>query len=242
MLQEKSEMNQLKILNKFGFFTAILTTALTIVTFGIAVLTPPLSGPFCTGSCFEYPYTDIAHRFPRDYIWMYPGILLMLMYVVFTVCIHQHASKERKLFSQLGVAFSIMSATTLVVDYFIQVSVIQPSLLRGETDGLSILTQYNPHGVFIVLEEAGYLLMSCSFLFTAFVYSRKDKLENAVRLTFIIGFALAVLSLVLIAIAFGINREYRFEIAVISIDFLVLIITGILQSRIFKRALRQTTS
>jgi hypothetical protein len=29
--------------------------------------------------------------------------------------------------------------------------------MNGETDGLSILTQYNPHGIFIALEEIGYL-------------------------------------------------------------------------------------
>ena len=30
-----------------------------------------------------------------------------------------------------------------------------------------MLIQYNPHGVFIALEEPGYLVMSLSFLFMA---------------------------------------------------------------------------
>jgi hypothetical protein len=53
----------------------------------------------------------------------------------------------------LGIVFATISCTLLVGDYFIQISVIQPSLLKGETDGIALLTQYNPHGIFIALEE-----------------------------------------------------------------------------------------
>jgi hypothetical protein len=41
------------------------------------------------------------------------------------------------------------------------------SLMNGQAQGIALLTQYNPYGVFIVLEELGYLLMSLSFLFLA---------------------------------------------------------------------------
>ena len=37
--------------NQLGFYTAILTTIVTVVTFGIAFLTPPLSGPGCQAWC-----------------------------------------------------------------------------------------------------------------------------------------------------------------------------------------------
>ncbi|OPX90166.1 MAG: hypothetical protein A4E53_01052 [Pelotomaculum sp. PtaB.Bin104] len=115
--------------NLLGFYAAISTTVFTMVTFGIAILTPPLSGPFCTGSCFEYPFSNIVSRFPRDYLWMYPAILLTLIYIVLIVCIHHYAAREKKLFSQIGLSFALISATILVTDYFIQISVIQPSLL-----------------------------------------------------------------------------------------------------------------
>jgi len=42
--------------NLLGFYVAILTTVLTVVTFGIAIFTPPISGSFCQGSCIEYPF------------------------------------------------------------------------------------------------------------------------------------------------------------------------------------------
>ena len=227
--------------NLLGFYSAILTTVVTTVTFGIAILTPPLSGPFCVGSCFDYPFTDTISRFPRDFIWMYFAILLTLIYVVLMVCIHHYASNEKKIFSQIGLSFALISATVLITDYFIQISVIQPSLVNGETDGIAIITQYNPHGIFIVLEEIGYLMMSVSFLCMAPVFSGTNRLERAIRWTFIISFILTILSLIIISILYGINREYIFEVVVIVIDWTVLIVSGILLSVVFKRAVRMSS-
>lgn len=78
--------------------------------------------------------------------------------------------QDKKIYGYIGLSFSIISATILLIDYFVQISVIQPSLLQGETEGIAILTQYNPHGIFIALEEIGYLMMSLSFLCVAPVF------------------------------------------------------------------------
>lgn len=222
--------------NPLGFYSAIFTSAVTLITFGISILTPPLSGPFCSGPCFEYPYTDVIARFPRDYLWMYPAMLLMLLFVALLVCIHHYAPERKRIFSQLGLVFGVIAAAILLIDYFVQISVIQPSLVNGETDGIPLLTQYNPHGVFIALEEVGYLLMSVALFSTAMVFSG-NKLENAIRWSLLIGFILTICSLIIISVVYGIHREYRFEVAVITINWIVLIITGILLSVLFKRTL-----
>ena len=103
-----------------------------------------------------------------------------------------------------------------------------------ETDGIVLLTQYNPHGIFIVLEELGYLLMSLSFLFLAPVFTNEGRLASVVRWIFIAGFVLAIVFLAVISINYGLDREDRFEVAVISIDWLVLIINGVLLSLVFR--------
>jgi len=59
---------------------------------------------------------------------------------------------------------STIAALTLLADYFVQLTVVQPSLLAGERDGIALLSQYNPHGLFIALEELGYLLISLSLV------------------------------------------------------------------------------
>ena len=231
--------NQEKVVNRFSFFIAIITAIVTIVTFGIAFLTPPLSGPFCEGSCFQYPYTDIISRFPRDYIWMYPAMLVALLSVVLVICIHHYAHQKQKIFSHIGLSFALISAITIIANYFVQVSVIQPSLLNGETEGIAILSQYNPHGIFIALEEIGYFIMSISFFSTVPVFSGKSGLERAIRLTFIIGFLLAVFSLIFVSVKYGIMREYIFEVVIISIVWFELIISSILLSSVFRKAMKE---
>jgi hypothetical protein len=220
---------------RFGFYSALATTLLTIVSFGFALYAVPISGANCPGNCAEYPYLDTAARFPRDFMWMPLAILLVLAYVTLTVSIHTYAPGSKKTFSQAGLSFALMSATMLSSAYFIQFSVIPISLIKGETDGLAALIQYNPHGVFIAMEELGYLLMSLSFLFMAPVFAGKNRLEAAVRWIFAGAFFLAIVSLVAISALFGLERLDRFEVAVISIDWLVLIVNGILLSILFKR-------
>ena len=167
------------------------------------------------------------------------AIILTLSYWVLMVSIHVYASNQRKIFSQIGLSFALMATMVLVGDYFVQFSVVPISLMSGETEGITLLTQYNAHGVFIVLEELGYLLMSLSFLFMAPVFINKNRLEVAVRWVFIISFLLTVLALTLISINYGLDRQDRFEVAVISIDWLVLIVNGILLSIVFKQQLRE---
>lgn len=108
------------------------------------------------------------------------AILLTLVYPVLIVCIHHYAPQEKKIFSHIGLSFALISAAVLIVDYFVLVSVIQPSLVMGENEGIALITQFNPHGIFIALEEIGYLLMSVAFLFLAPVLSGRNRLERAI--------------------------------------------------------------
>jgi hypothetical protein len=131
--------------------------------------------------------------------------------------------------------FSILSATILVFDYYVQIFVIQASIVKGEFDGIAILTQYNPHGIFIAMEEIGYMIMSLTFLCLVPVFSNNNKLEKAIRWLFLLSFILTIFSFVLISVIHGIRREYRFEIAIITIDYFTLIIAGILLSKLFRK-------
>jgi hypothetical protein len=223
--------------NQLGLYSARLTTVVTLVTLGIAIVTPPLAGPYCTGACFTYPYADIIARFPRDYVWMYPAMLLSILYVVFMVSIHQYAAPHQQRFSQVGLAFTLMAATILLVAYFTQVSVIQPSLVQGETEGIALLTQFNPHGLFIALEELGFLLMSLSFLWMAPVFSGANRTETALRWLFRGSFLVTLVTFLYYALYYGLARDYRFEVAVITINWGVLILAGVLVSLVFKRTL-----
>ena len=134
----------------------------------------------------------MAAFIPNDYLWLYPGILLALIFVVLMVCIHYYASND-KIFSHIGLSFALVYATVITIDYFIQFTMVIPSILSGETASLSLFTQYNPHGIFIALEGLGYFMMSIAFLFAAAVFAG-GRLERAIRWLFVSSFILAVVS------------------------------------------------
>lgn len=221
-------------LGKLGYLFAQLTAIIATITFGIALFTPPISGPLAQEP-IQYPFTEILSRFPRDYIWMYPAMLLMLLFIVFIIFVFYEATGIQKVFAHIGLIFAVSSAIILFMDYFIQVSVVQPSLLNGETEGIALLTQFNPHGLFVVIEEIGYILMSASFLLLSPVFSEKTKIDKAIRLTLLGDFILSLFSFIVISIIFGINREYLFEVAVITINFLALIVFAFLVGVRFRK-------
>jgi hypothetical protein len=221
--------------SRVGFYSTILMAVITLITFGLAMTAIPISGANCVGDCAVYPYLDTAAQYPRDFLWMYPAILLVLIYVALMASIHAYAAPDNQIFSQIGLTFAVISAVILLSAYYIQFAVIPISLMNGETDGLPLLIQYNPHGVFIALEELGYLVMSLSFLFMAPVFAKRSRLESAVRWVFVSGFALTLVSLVVISIIYGLERLDRFEVFALSIDWLVLITNGILLSLVFRR-------
>lgn len=223
---------------RFGFWTSLATGLSTLITFAVAIATPPLGGPLCKANCYSYPYLDVASRFPRDYWWMFLAIPAMLLYVAFTVGLAARASRSRRLVAQLGLVLSAMAALVLVGDYFVQLAVVQPSLLAGEADGVSMLSQFNPHGVFIALEEVGYLLMSVSLACLAVALPGATRLERAVRWIFGGGLAVNVASLAWFLARYGHRREYLFEIAVISVVWLTLIPGAFMMAAVFRRALR----
>ncbi|MBN1565766.1 MAG: hypothetical protein JXA10_18125 [Anaerolineae bacterium] len=216
-----------------GFYAGITTAILTVITLGLALLAVPIAGANCPSDCIDYPYLDTADQFPRDYAWMIPAILLTLAYLILMVTIHASAAPERKIVSQIGVALAVMAAIILIGDYYVQFSVVPVSVKNGETEGIALLTQYNPHGIFIALEEAGYLLMSLSFLFMAGVFAAEKRVLVMIRWVFILGFVIPIVALIIISAIYGLERLDRFEVIILSVDWLVLLVNGILLSRVF---------
>ena len=72
---------------------------------------------------------------------MYPAMLLVLLYVALVASIHELRPPARQIYSLLGLCFAIVAAAVLLIDYFIQATVMQPSLVKGKLDGWALLTQ-----------------------------------------------------------------------------------------------------
>ena len=123
----------------------------------------------------------------------------------------------------------------ITIDYFVQFVVVEPSIMNGQTDGLTLFTEYNPHGIFIGLEGLGYLMMSVSFLFTAFVFGG-ERLERVIRWLYVATFVLAAGSIATLSLLH--YDIIAFEVTILLIDWVALIVSGVLLSVVFRRSMR----
>jgi hypothetical protein len=221
---------------RLSLWVEVMTALLAVISLAMAITTLPRSGPYCQSGCVGYPYTDVAAFVPRDYLWMYPAVVLTLLTMVLVECIHYQLAPSRGLLSRIAVAFTTMGAAVLVVDYASQLTFLQPALLLGETEGLSPWSQYNPHGVFIALENVGYALLNLAFLFIGAATVRTPwRLWRAAGWVFVCGGALVLASLVLYSAVYRVRLDYRFEVAAIGLTWLVLIAAPMLLSIAYVR-------
>jgi hypothetical protein len=228
--------------SRLGVWVAPSTAAVGVVSLVVSVSTPPRSGPWCNDGCVAYPYTDVAAFVPRDYLWMYPEVLLTLLFVVLAACLLHWVPPQRRLSAAVAVCFAVIGAAVLVVDYGIQLTVLQPAVLSGQTEGLSALTMYNPRGVFIALENVGYAVFGVAFVFLGGALAGgSSRLERAVRWVFTVGGTLILAALVLSAAIYRADLYYWFELMSLSITWLVLIGSGTLLTMVFGRALKVAT-
>jgi hypothetical protein len=222
----------------FGFWVCLLTAAITIISFSIAILTPPRSGPFCIGFCVLYPYTDTASFYPRDFWWMFPALSITPLFLILCACTHSWVAASRTLFSRIAMLFAAIATSLIMLDYVLQIEVLQPSLLRAETDGMAFISQYNPHGLFIAIENLGYLLMSISMCFLGLALPHNSRLDRFVRWEMIVSGAAGLVTFIAMSVYFGVRLETRFELAIITIDWFALIIGSIVLSMVFRRSVR----
>ncbi len=226
-----------KTTSQIGFWAAISVALLGAVALDIGIVTPPRTGPNCLGTCIPYPYADAAPFVPGDFIWMVPAILMMVAFLVLMNCLYA-LSSERGVLSRIGMSFTLIATAVLMTDYFVQFSVVQPSLVNGETEGLALISQYNPHGVFIALEDLGYLTMSLTFLMAGVVLAGNGRLDRVIRWLYFLAAILTIGSFVVLSAMYGADLDYRFEVLAIAIDWLTLIISGILLAVWFRQAAR----
>ena len=222
-----------------GFWTALLLALVAAAAFALGITTPPRSGPYCTGTCIAYPFTDAAQFVPRDYRWVIPGILLIPIFVVVVACVHSLVEIGRRHLSVAGLCFASMAAGIIGIDYFIQFQMAEPSLVHGETAGLALFSMYNPHGVYIALEDLGFLTLCVAFLFVGLAVPRVTRLAVAIRWTLVAAALLGFATFAGMTWHFGLDLEYRFEVAVITITWITLLAAGVMLAFFFHDAVRQ---
>ncbi len=220
---------------RFAAWAAAVTAVAATLALGIGVFTPPRGGVLCTTGCIGYPYTGAAPYVAGDSIWIYPAIVMVLGLVTVAASLHELALPAGRLPGLMALAFATLAASLLVGDYAVHLMVVMPSLAKGEGADVTVLSMYNPRGVFIGLENVGYFVMGLAFLAIAEAVPRGARLESAIRLVFLAAGVLAVGGLAVFLAVFGADLDVRYEVAAISVDYLALIIGGGLLAVLFRR-------
>lgn len=218
---------------RFATGTALLTAILGVVAFGLAIIAVPIAGANCPSGCIPYPYTSTAARWPQDFLWQIPAIAFVLSWLVLMVCVHYFAPQQRRMITLAGLCLAVIAAAALSIDYYLQLSVVPVSLADGETNGLPLLIQYNAHGVFIALEEIGYITMALSLALFSVAFTGRDRLATAGRWLFRVPIVVAVGGLLEVSVFYGLERQDRFEIFILSACWLTLIAGGLILAAIF---------
>jgi hypothetical protein len=65
------------------------------------------------------------------------------------------------------------------------------------------------------------------------VFTRRSRLERGLRWLFLIGGAVTVAGLPALAVAYGADLEYRYEVAAIAVTWITFIVGGLLLFRWF---------
>ena len=222
--------------SRIGCPAAIVLAILAAAGFLLGVATPPRSGPFCTIGCVAFPFADADIFFPRDYFWMIPGVLLTPLFLMVAGCLHFCVPPRCKPLTLLALCFAAASMAVITLDYSVQVLAVQPSLAHHEADGVAFLTQYNPHGAFLALEDLGYLLLAAAMLFAGAAVPRSIRPGHSLRWLLLLAGGLSFAAFVGMAAAFGSEMALSFEIAIILIQWPALVAIGILQALFFNRA------
>ena len=183
-------------ISKIGRWSALLTS-ICGVGYGMAVIAVMVSSLAIQSASTAQGWTGIdaflAAFTPVPMLPVIPSLFLAPAFTALMVSIHSYAAEDKKIWSRLGLAFTLIYATMAAMNYMIQLLPVWRSINNGETDGLAMFVLGNPHSIFWGLAYA-YIFMNLAMLFSAMVFAG-NRLENRIRLLFILNGVSGVVTL-----------------------------------------------
>jgi len=150
--------------------------------FWSAVVAAISSTAFMLGAAFGI-FGVLAHPWDAAAA-LVPSILLAPSIVALFVSVHHSAALEKRVWSHAAVAFACVYAPLCTVAYVVELSVVQPFMLRSQADQVTLLTlsQYGtqPNTVFSAFDGLGYTFLSLACLFAAPIFGG-NRLERWIR-------------------------------------------------------------
>jgi hypothetical protein len=198
--QNRITADALVTISKVGLWSAILS-AICGAGYGLAVIIVFATSVQMQSASTAQGWTGIdaylAAFQPIALLPLVPSLLLAPAFTALMASIHSYAAEDKKIWSLLGLSFTLIYATMAAMNYMIQLLPVWRSINNGESDGLAMFVSGNPHSIFWALAYA-YIFMNLAMLFSAMVFTG-NRLENRIRRLFILN---GVSGLVTLASAF----------------------------------------
>ena len=180
---------------QLGFWSAVLAT-LSSIGYGITVIVMMISS--ITAAANTPPGWHGIEAFVASFQFiqmlpLIPSLVLAPTFIVLMVSIHYYAASEKKIWSHLGIAFTLVYAVMASINYITQLTVVRLSILNQETDGLAMFVMGNSHSIFWALASS-YAFMNLAMLFAAPVFDG-GRLERAIRWLFFANGASVVVTI-----------------------------------------------
>jgi hypothetical protein len=149
-----------------GFWSALIATLGGSIYF-LVILAALLT------SQFTYP--------PPNALQLFGGIsslLLCPVLVILMACLHAITPTEKKIYSQISLAFTLLFAMAVSINRFTQLGVVRQSIRLGLVQGVDWFLPYGDHSIMLGLEMMGWgWFLGLAMLFAAPLFGQ-GKLER----------------------------------------------------------------
>lgn len=144
-----------------GFWSAVIATFGGVVYFLVILAALPTNQ-------FAYP--------PSNALQLFGGISnlgLCPVFVILMACLHIVTPAEKKVFSQISLAFTLLFAVAVSINRFTQLGVVRQSIASGSVQGLDWFLPYGDHSIMLGLEIMGWgWFLGLAMLFAAPLFTK----------------------------------------------------------------------
>jgi hypothetical protein len=178
-----------------------------------------------------------AHLLPSPWdvvLPIAPSLLLAPTFLAMLVCVNAVVPDERKIWSQLGIAFGCVYVPLCVAAYTVELFVVEPRVLRGVATETALLTLVRGDSVFNAIDGIGYLFMCLATVLAAPAFGQTG-MERWIRRLFQANGVLAVP----IFLTYFVDRTFMWGAALWSVTITA---SAVLVAIFFRRGNAQSTS
>ena len=134
-----------------------------------------------------------------------PSLALAPAFLVMLVCVNAIVPSERKIWSQLGVAFAEVYVPLCSTAYIVEMFVVEPRVMHGAASQVALLTLTRGDTILNAVDGLGYIFMCLATLFAAPAFVG-DRLQQWIRWLFLANGILAVP----IFLTYFVNRSFLY--------------------------------